>query len=68
MFDLLWSMKGALEHAQRGEPSAAGFTENAELIEFVPEGDKVRVSCPYATAEATCEIVDLKNAWPARPT
>ncbi|MCX4403668.1 MULTISPECIES: hypothetical protein [unclassified Streptomyces] len=63
VFDFLWSMKGALEHLERGEPTTIGFTENAELINFVQEGEKVRVSCTYATAEAVCERVDLKNAW-----
>jgi hypothetical protein len=63
VFDFLWSMKGALEHLERGERTTIGFTENAELIHFVPEGEKVRVSCTYATAEAVCERVDLKDAW-----
>ncbi|MFJ5842768.1 hypothetical protein ACIQGO_39650 [Streptomyces shenzhenensis] len=63
VFDFLWSMKGALEHLERGERTTIGFTENAELINFVPEGEKVRVSCTYAMAEAVCERVDLKRAW-----
>ncbi|WP_430379881.1 hypothetical protein [Streptomyces sp. B1-3] len=63
VFDFLWSMKGALEHLERSEPTTIGFTENAELIRFVPEGEKVRVSCTYTTAEAVCERVELRNAW-----
>jgi hypothetical protein len=63
VFDFLWSMKGVLEHLERGEYSAIGFTENAELIKFIPEDGKVRVSCTYATAEAFCELADLKDAW-----
>lgn len=43
VFDFMWSMKGALEHLKRGEHTTIGFTENAELIDFVPEGEKVRV-------------------------
>ncbi|MEU1201621.1 hypothetical protein ABZ446_36130 [Streptomyces sp. NPDC005813] len=62
VFDFLWSMKGVLEHLDRGEHSTIGFTENAELIEFVPEDGKVRISCTYATAEAVCELADLKDA------
>ncbi|MFF4509352.1 hypothetical protein [Streptomyces sp. NPDC001401] len=62
-YDFLWSMKGALEHLERGERTTIGFTENAELIDFVPEDDKVRVACTYAAAEAVCERVDLRNAW-----
>lgn len=63
VFDFLWSMKGALEQLERGERTTIGFTENAELINFLPEGEKVRVSCTYATKDAVCERVDLKNAW-----
>ncbi|MGY6024661.1 hypothetical protein [Streptomyces spinosirectus] len=63
VFDFLCSMKGALEHLERGERTTIGFTENAELINFLPEGEKVRVSCTYATAEVVCERLDLKNAW-----
>src|SRR5689334_11197480 len=63
VFDFLWSMKSALEHLERGEHTTIGFTENAELINFVPEGGKVRVSCTYAAAEAVCERIDLRNAW-----
>ncbi|MET8646607.1 hypothetical protein [Streptomyces sp. NPDC004675] len=63
VFDFLWSMKGALEHLERGERTTIGFTENAELIDFVPEGEKVRVSCTYTAAATACEHVDLKNAW-----
>jgi hypothetical protein len=63
VFDFLWSMKGALDYLERGEHTTVGFTENAELIDFVPQGERVRVSCTYATAEAVCELVDLKNAW-----
>ncbi|UKZ02839.1 hypothetical protein BOQ63_001515 (plasmid) [Streptomyces viridifaciens] len=63
VFDFLWSMQGVLEQLERGERSTIGFTENAELIEFVPEDGKVRVSCTYATAEAVCELADLKDAW-----
>ncbi|MFJ9900679.1 hypothetical protein ACIQPR_45880 [Streptomyces sp. NPDC091280] len=64
MFDILWSMKGVLEHLDWGEPSTIGFTENADLIEFLPEDGKVCVSCTYATAETVCELADLKDAWP----
>ncbi|MBD0669626.1 hypothetical protein [Streptomyces sp. CBMA156] len=63
VFDFLWSMKGVLGHLDRGERSTIGFTENAELIEFVPEDGKVRISCTYAMAEAVCELADLKDAW-----
>jgi hypothetical protein len=63
VFDFLWSTKGVLEALERGEHSTVGFTENAELIHFVPEGQEVRVSCTYGTAEAVCELGDLKNAW-----
>lgn len=63
VFDFLWSMKGVLEHVERGEHSAVGFTENAELIEFTPDGRKVWVSCTYSTAEAVCELANLKDAW-----
>lgn len=63
VFDFLWSMKGALEHLERGERTTIGFTENAELISFLPEGEEVRVSCTYATTEAVCGRVDLKDAW-----
>ncbi|AZQ37415.1 hypothetical protein EJ357_31460 [Streptomyces cyaneochromogenes] len=63
VFDFLWSMKGALEHLERGEQTTIGFTENAELISFHPKGEEVRVSCTYAMAEAVCERVDLRNAW-----
>ncbi|MFF3639297.1 hypothetical protein [Streptomyces sp. NPDC002250] len=63
VFDFLWSMKGALEHLEPGERTTIGFTENAELIDFLPEGEKVRVSCTYATAEAICERADLRDAW-----
>jgi len=65
VFDFLWSMKGALEHLERGEHTTIGFTENAELITFVPEGAKVWISCTYAAAEAVCERIDLRNAWVA---
>ncbi|MGV9644569.1 hypothetical protein [Streptomyces sp. NPDC003514] len=63
VFDFLWSMKGALEHLERGERTTISFTENAELISFVPDGESVRVSCTYASAEAVCTIVDLRSAW-----
>jgi hypothetical protein len=63
VFDFLWSMKGVLEALERGERSTVGFTENAELIDFALEGHQVRVSCTYGTAEAVCELGDLKNAW-----
>ncbi|GAA3892995.1 hypothetical protein RCR19_40190 [Streptomyces sp. WAC07094] len=63
VFDFLWSMEGALEHLERSEHTTIGFTENAELIDFVPEGEKVRVSCTYAMGETVCERADLKNAW-----
>ncbi|MFE0458561.1 hypothetical protein ACFW1A_04770 [Kitasatospora sp. NPDC058965] len=63
VFDFLWSMKGVLEHLERGEHSTVGFTENAELIEFAPDDGKVRVSCTYAAAEAACELADLKDSW-----
>lgn len=62
VFDFLWSMKGALEDLERGEPTNIGFTENADLIDFLPDGEQVRVSCSYATAEAVCDRVDLRNA------
>ncbi len=45
MFDILRSMKGVLEYLERGEHSTIGFTENAELIEFVPEDGKVVCAC-----------------------
>ncbi|WP_329252541.1 hypothetical protein OG223_24570 [Streptomyces sp. NBC_01478] len=65
VFDFLWSMKGVLGHLERGERTTIGFTENAELIEFVPEpdGERVRISCTYTTVEAVCERRDLKDAW-----
>ncbi|MFE0512825.1 hypothetical protein [Streptomyces sp. NPDC058964] len=63
VFDFLWSMKGALEHLERGERTTIGFTENAELISLLPEGEEVRVSCTYAATEAVCGRVDLKDAW-----
>ncbi|MFF4694095.1 hypothetical protein [Streptomyces sp. NPDC001307] len=63
VFDFLWSMKGALEHLERGERTTIGFTENAELISLLPEGEEVRVSCTYATTEAVCGRADLKDAW-----
>lgn len=69
VFDFLWSMKGALAHLERGERTTIGFTENAELIELVPEpelepdGDQVRISCTYAPVEAVCRRRDLKEAW-----
>ncbi|MER6067090.1 hypothetical protein ABT167_39420 [Streptomyces sp. NPDC001792] len=63
VFDFLWSVKGVLGALERGERSTVGFTENAELVLFVPEGHQVRVSCTYGTATAVCELGDLKNAW-----
>ena len=63
VFDFLWSMKGVLEQLERGEHSAIGFTENADLIKFSAEHGKVRVWCTYTTAEAVCELADLKDAW-----
>ncbi|MGW2555036.1 hypothetical protein [Streptomyces sp. NPDC001635] len=45
------------------EADTIGFTENAELIDFAPEGEKVRVSWTYAMGETVCERADLKNAW-----
>ncbi|MEU8694110.1 hypothetical protein [Streptomyces sp. NPDC048665] len=56
-------MKGVLEHLERGKHSTIGFTENAELIEFAPDGGKVQVSCTYTTAGTTCELAGLKDAW-----
>ncbi|MFE2418777.1 hypothetical protein [Streptomyces hokutonensis] len=65
VFDFLWSAKGALDHLERGERTTIGFTENAELIEFVPEpdGERVRISCTYTPVEAGCERRALKDAW-----
>ncbi|MFB8177636.1 hypothetical protein ACFC8N_16530 [Streptomyces sp. NPDC055966] len=63
VFDFLWSMKGVLEHLERFKHSTIGFTENAELIEFAPDGGKVQVSCTYTTAGTTCELAGLKDAW-----
>ncbi|GAA1643792.1 hypothetical protein [Actinoplanes couchii] len=63
VFDLLWSMKGVLEHLEGGENSTIGFTENAELITFTLDGGAVRVSCTYTEAEAVCEFADLTRAW-----
>ncbi|MGW0838352.1 hypothetical protein [Streptomyces prunicolor] len=65
VFDFLWSLKGALDHLERGERTTIGFTENAELIVFVPEpgGEQVRISCTYASVEAVCERPDLQHAW-----
>ncbi|MDH6575373.1 hypothetical protein [Kitasatospora sp. MAP5-34] len=63
VFDFLWSMKGVIGFLERGERSTVGFTENAELIEFVPEDGMVRVSCTYAPTEAVCSLGELKEAW-----
>lgn len=63
VFDLLWSMKGVLGQLERGEHSAIGFTENAELIEFASVGKRVKVSCTYSRAKAICELIDLEDAW-----
>ncbi|SDT15226.1 hypothetical protein [Actinoplanes derwentensis] len=63
VFDFLWSMKGVLGQLERGEHSAIGFTENAELIEFAPVAERVKVSCTYSRAEAICGLTDLGDAW-----
>jgi hypothetical protein len=63
VFDFLWSMKGVLAHLELGEDSTIGFTENAELIKFAVNDGQVRVSCTYSTAEAVCELADLRSAW-----
>ncbi|MFQ6328007.1 hypothetical protein ACLMAL_17965 [Nocardia sp. CWNU-33] len=63
VFDFLWSMKGVLRYLDRGERSTIGFNENAELIEFRPEGEFIRVSCTYTTDVAVCRADELARAW-----
>ncbi|MER5480153.1 hypothetical protein ABT026_24750 [Streptomyces sp. NPDC002734] len=53
----------ALEHVERGERTTIGFTENAELIRLLPDGENVGVSYTYTLAEAVCSIIDLRDAW-----
>ncbi|MEV4346699.1 hypothetical protein AB0J83_19740 [Actinoplanes sp. NPDC049596] len=63
VFDFMWSVMGVLEDLERGKDSTIGFTENAELIRFVRDAGRVRVSATYSTATAVCDIADLKSAW-----
>lgn len=58
VFDFLWSMNGVLGQLERGEHSAVGFTENAELIEFAPIGERVKVSCTQGPGKVV-KVSDL---------